>query len=156
MNLHVFQNHSSGTVHHQRFRLQHLLHPPAIERFIMKTSLTVLALLPLAACASITDGSSQPLSVTSSPSGAECKLTNDKGDWYVNRTPDSVTVKRSSNALAVTCKKGGLVGATSVESTTRSLAFGNILAGGIIGAAVDNSTGAAFNYPQTVHVKLGK
>jgi len=36
------------------------------------------------------------------------------------------------------------------------MAFGNILAGGIIGAAVDVGTGSAYDYPPSIEVMLSK
>jgi hypothetical protein len=36
------------------------------------------------------------------------------------------------------------------------MAFGNILLGGVIGAAVDVGTGAAYDYPSLITVLMGK
>ena len=36
------------------------------------------------------------------------------------------------------------------------MAFGNILFGGVIGAAVDVGTGAAYDYPPLITVYMGK
>lgn len=38
--------------------------------------------------------------------GAVCKLSNDKGTWYVSGTPGSVTIQRAYGDLIVTCEKG--------------------------------------------------
>jgi len=35
------------------------------------------------------------------------------------------------------------------------MAFGNIIAGGIIGAGIDMSTGAAYDYPSLITVEMG-
>ena len=114
------------------------------------------ALLVLPACASIVEGSTQSLSVATTPKGgAECKLVNDAGTWYVAHTPGSVSVKRSASAIKATCHHdSGLSGTAVAESKTKGLAFGNILAGGIIGGAVDMSTGAAYDYPPEIIVPL--
>lgn len=46
-------------------------------------------------CASIVNGQNQSISIdTPGCSPANCKLTNDKGTWFVT-TPDSVTVRRA-------------------------------------------------------------
>ena len=37
----------------------------------------------------------------------------------------------------------------------KRMAFGNILAGGIIGAAVDMGTGSAYDYPSLISLELG-
>ncbi|HEY0837901.1 MAG TPA: hypothetical protein VGE72_28555 [Azospirillum sp.] len=110
----------------------------------------------LGACASITAGTTQTVAVDTNPQKpAECKLSNEKGSWSVPRTPGSTTVTKAYGPLSVTCSSGdGHVGQTTVESTTAGAAFGNIIAGGIIGAAVDMSSGAAYTYPAQVLVPM--
>ncbi|MEZ5776510.1 MAG: hypothetical protein R3D33_17920 [Hyphomicrobiaceae bacterium] len=111
--------------------------------------------LTLPACASIVEGSTQSLSVATTPrSGAECRLVNDAGTWYVGRTPGSVSVKRSASAIKVACSLDKQTGTAVAESRTKGLAWGNVLAGGIIGGAVDMSTGAAYDYPPEIVVPL--
>lgn len=107
-------------------------------------------------CASIVSGQSQSVSVeTGTCPEASCELQNNKGKWYIGKTPASVTVHRSYEDLAVVCRKGDNVSATtSVKSSTKGLAFGNILFGGIIGAGVDMSSGAAYEYPNVIQVPL--
>ena len=117
--------------------------------------------LLISGCASIVDGEQQSLSVETrhqgvAISGAQCKLRNDKGTWFVT-TPGSVTVHRSYQDVVVECSKAGLpTGWASVKSSTKGMAFGNILLGGIIGAGVDIGNGAAYDYPQLIVVDLGK
>jgi hypothetical protein len=112
-------------------------------------------------CASIVSGHNQSVSVTTKNngadvSGAKCTLTNDKGTWFTS-TPGSVTVRRSFNDLAVNCALEGLEpGILMVKSSTKGMAFGNILFGGIIGAGVDMSTGAAYDYPELITVSMGQ
>jgi hypothetical protein len=116
--------------------------------------------MSLQGCASIVSGSTEPLSVETKSStgdqitGAACKMTNDKGTWFV-ATPGTVPVHRSLNDLSVLCTKDGFQPASIVTpSTTKGIAFGNILFGGIIGAGVDASTGAAYDYPSLIPVLM--
>jgi hypothetical protein len=110
-------------------------------------------------CASIVGGQNQSISVTTASDGndvegAKCNLQNDKGSWYAT-TPGSVTVRRSYGDLLVTCKLDGAApGTTSVKSTTKALAFGNAIFGGVIGVAVDTASGAAYDYPNTIRVAM--
>ncbi len=46
-------------------------------------------------------------------------------------------------------------GTTVVKSSTKGMAWGNILAGGIIGGAIDAGTGAAYDYPSLINVSMG-
>ena len=112
-------------------------------------------------CASIVNGQNQSVSVetrteTGPIAGANCKLSNNKGTWFVT-TPGSTIVQRSYEDLSVRCEKeSNEPGMASVKSSTKAMAFGNILFGGIIGAGVDISTGAAYDYPTLISVIMGK
>ena len=127
----------------------------------MKKTLFISFALSLAGCASIVSGDNQPVSITAlyegkQVAGATCTISNDEGTWYVT-TPGSVTLARSGEALTVVCEKEGYdAGMATVESSTKAMAFGNILFGGIIGAAVDAGTGAAFDYPSSMTILMGE
>ena len=112
-------------------------------------------------CASIVSGTNQSISVETRSTtgemvaGANCKLENPKGTWYVT-TPGSVTVHRAYDDLSIYCTKTGeQPGIASAKSSTKGMAFGNILFGGLIGAGVDTATGAAYDYPVLITVQLG-
>jgi len=123
----------------------------------------LLLLMPLLAtgCASIVTGSEQPISVNTKikankVAGASCELKNDEGVWYVT-SPGSVTVHRSYDDMHVVCEKDGYdPGVATVKSHTKGMMAGNILFGGIIGAAVDAGTGAGYDYPALITVQLGE
>lgn len=119
--------------------------------------LQALALVTLVGgCASIVGGQNQSISVvTPDCPGAACRISNDKGKWYVAATPASVGVNRSFADLVVSCSKGSSPPVTQAfPSSTKGLAFGNILLGGVIGAGVDVVNGAAYDYPIEVSVPL--
>ena len=66
-------------------------------------------------------------------------------------------VNRAYDDLIVKCEKTGLApGVVTVKSSTKAMAFGNIIFGGIIGAGVDVGTGAAYDYPSLITVMLGE
>ncbi len=116
----------------------------------------------LAGCASIVSGTNQPVSVETRAEngmnvvGANCKLMNNKGTWFAT-TPASVTVNRSYEALQVRCDhKSHAPGEVIVNSSTKGMAFGNVLFGGPIGAGVDMATGAAYDYPNLISVTMGR
>lgn len=127
---------------------------------IMKAIASTIGLLALSGCASIVAGSSQVVSLETrkgpdAVTGASCRLQNDKGTWFVT-TPGTVTVHRAYDDLNIKCEKDGIEpGIATVKSSTKGMAFGNILAGGIIGAAVDMGTGAAYDYPPLITVSMG-
>ena len=113
-------------------------------------------------CASITTGQTQPISIETRDnqgqqvSGAACKLVNDKGTYFVT-SPGTVGVQRSYNDLSVNCsREKSEPGMITAKSSTKAMAFGNILFGGVIGAAVDAGTGAAYDYPALLTVIMGQ
>jgi hypothetical protein len=119
------------------------------------------AIIITSGCASIVSGHNQSVSVETrhsgqSITGANCTLTNNKGTWFVT-SPGSVTVHRSFQDMTVNCEKAGdQPGALTVKSSTKGMAFGNILFGGVIGAGVDIGTGAAYDYPPLITVEMGQ
>ena len=124
-------------------------------------ALFLAMLLPVfTGCASIVSGTNQPVSVETrakgeSVVGASCTMINDKGKWFVT-TPGPATVQRSFNDLSVNCEKtGASPGIAMVKSSTKPMAFGNIIFGGVIGAGVDVATGAAYDYPTLITIEMG-
>ncbi|WP_156545982.1 hypothetical protein [Cupriavidus sp. D384] len=111
-------------------------------------------------CASIVSGTNQVVSVETRDhdqphAGAKCKLTNSKGTYYVT-TPGTITINRAYGDMSVRCDKDGQEpGLATVKSTTKAAAFGNILIGGAIGVAVDTASGAAYDYPDLIMVRMG-
>lgn len=110
-------------------------------------------------CASIVNGQNQSLSIETKKdsaqiAGANCKLSNDKGTWFVT-TPGSTIVHRSYQDLAVRCEKDGVnPGSASIKSSTKPMAFGNVIFGGAIGAGVDVITGSAYDYPSLITIEM--
>ncbi len=125
----------------------------------MRSAMLLALVLGLSGCASIIDGSSQSVSVKTVAKGvdvaaASCEMKNDKGTWYVT-TPGTVTVHRSYDDINVKCSHDGYTPSiVSIKSTTKGMAFGNVVFGGIIGAGVDMSTGSAYDYPNPIVVEF--
>ena len=113
---------------------------------------TIVAIAALGAalsgCASIVEGTTQSIAVTTPPTdGAKCVLTSSEGTYYVT-TPGNVTVHKTKNDLDVNCKKDGFRDAhTTIPSHFNGATAGNIIAGGVIGLGIDAATGANYNYP---------
>ena len=119
----------------------------------------VLALAAMGGCASMTSGDDQVVSVETYSAagpvtGANCKLQNKKGFYYLT-TPGSLRVMRSDGDLTVTCDKPGLP--TSIVRVRSKLGYtvaGNILFP--IGAMVDVASGAAYAYPALVRILMNE
>lgn len=123
--------------------------------------LSVFALAGLiSGCASVTGSSTQNVTVQTLEStgknlpGAVCELSNSKGKWFVT-TPSSAMIHRSNDDMLIVCKKEGYEpGMSSSASTTKGEMFGNILAGGVIGAIIDHNSGAGYEYPDLIQVLM--
>jgi uncharacterized protein YceK len=118
--------------------------------------LTLCSISALTGCASIVNGTHQSVSVHNGQiEGATCSLSNNKGQWFINRTPGSVVINRSFDDLQISCKKRGYqIGNQRIASHTKALAFGNAIFGGVIGAGVDIADGAAYDYPTSIYIPL--
>ncbi len=107
-------------------------------------------------CATIIQGTTQPISVTSTPEeGAQCTLRNSQGVWYVT-TPGSTTVHKTKTDLSVDCTKPGFGdGHALARAHFGGTTFGNIILGGAVGVGVDAASGANFYYDSPIVVALG-
>lgn len=128
----------------------------------MKKSLVLIAALSLSGCASITGTTNQNISVQTKEStgkelvGANCELINKKGKWFIT-TPGTVGISRSNDDIQINCtKEGYLQGKQGVVSDTKGMMFGNILFGGGIGAVIDHTSGAAYEYPSLIQIVMNR
>jgi hypothetical protein len=117
--------------------------------------LAVLAVAMLSGCATITQGSSQTVTVDTRPTGAACALSRG-GDKFavINPTPGTISVDKSSKAISVSCTKEGYQESAGVLESFQAMTFGNIIFGGLIGVAVDAASGAMNKYPPMVTLTL--
>ena len=116
----------------------------------------VLPLAMLSACATLVNGSSQNITVSTTPAAASCTLDRVGARvGAVSSTPGSVRLDKSKNDISVTCSKDGFQTATIVKAPSFSGAtFGNIIAGGVIGVVVDAASGANYSYPDDIRLEM--
>ena len=122
-----------------------------------KLSIVVLVLLTVSGCASLTGQRTQSITFKTSidnteVAGVDCTLTNDAGSWLVT-TPLSITVHKSMGDMLIDCKKNDLSGHETLVSKSNRAFWGNV---SVIGYIVDRTTGAGFNYPDSVTINLDK
>ena len=122
-------------------------------------SLVALGMIP--GCATLFGSLTQTVTIETREDGAvllgsTCSLKNAKGSWVVT-TPSTVVINRSFSDLDVLCTHDGhLPASLVVKSATGPLMLGNVLMiGGLIGAAIDVDSGAAFDYPLFITVDFG-
>ncbi len=117
----------------------------------------VLPLILLSGCATIVEGKSQTVSVSTEPADAICTLQSPAIGTMSVKTPDTITLTKSKHDIAIQCKKECYEDVTGIlPSSFEGMTFGNILFGGVIGVAVDASTGAMNNYEPSISIPLTK
>lgn len=129
-------------------------------KMIKKILASLVFVLILSGCSTITQDNGQSLSLTATYNGkpveADCKLDNDKGQWTA-KAPSNVQVRKSGEDLNVTCKKDGIPdGLLKAISRAAGSMYGNIIFGGGIGAIIDHNKGTGYDYPNRLPVKMGE
>ncbi|TFW13100.1 translation initiation factor 2 [Brevundimonas intermedia] len=99
--------------------------------------------MSLPACATVTRGSSQQFTVESTPPGAQVSTSN---GFECQATPCTFRMPRK-DAFRITVAKDGYVAqiheiTSSVSGAGGTAMAGNLLIGGIIGGAIDATSGA--------------
>ena len=115
--------------------------------------LIAAGLVAATGCASITQGTSDVIHVEVANCGEtiQCTASNKKGSWEFD-APGSVKFKKSDDALRRTCEDGDGTVTRSVTPTGDAMIWGNALLGGVIGAAVDASTDANQELPDSITI----
>lgn len=116
---------------------------------------TVLASL-LTGCASLLSEEVQELRVNllcrQRPVAVSCTASNDLGRWQFS-SPGKVLVLNDTSMLDITCKGNSTPRFTvSVPPMPSWTMAGNLLAGGLVGAAVDAYSGVGMKYPETIDI----
>jgi hypothetical protein len=116
----------------------------------------------LTGCASVTHGTTQNVKIETMTAagkvvdGAKCLITNDRND-AVMRSGDTVPIRRSGANLNIECSQPGFAPANGQAVSRANMGMaGNILIGGLIGAAVDAGTAAGYNYPSWIQLIFGE
>lgn len=105
----------------------------------------------LGGCATVLNGTSQPVAFDSDPRGAQIELIT--GLKCV--TPCNYGMKRGEDSQVTFTREGYNPATVYIQSRTGGSTFGNILVGGIIGGVVDASNGASNHlYPNPVYIRL--
>jgi hypothetical protein len=112
----------------------------------------------LGGCASVTRGTTENISISSTPAGAEATISGLEVPTACV-TPCAIVAKRSADISISFAKEGfqpEIVQLTKEVPATGAAGFaGNIIAGGLVGMGVDAVTGAAQDHkPNPVIVTL--
>ena len=107
-------------------------------------------------CASISGDDTNKLSrIESEPTAAKCQIINSINIKRDITTPADVFLQPKYDPINISCEKEGYKRSSDVIDTTLvDAVYGNILLGGLIGVAIDHSSGQNRKYPSTIKVFL--
>ncbi len=117
--------------------------------------LTLAIAACLSGCGAIIQGTHQEIIVTSTPPGAHCDLKRPNGSIAatVERTPETVKVRKTQDDLMLICTRTGYWPARLALPSGYSFgAFGNVVFGFGPGWAIDHLSGSDNHYPHEAHV----
>ncbi|WP_158610974.1 PEGA domain-containing protein [Aurantiacibacter spongiae] len=110
-----------------------------------------VAAFGMSGCATVINGTSQPVEFQSDPDGAVIELVN----GMTCQTPCQYSLKRGNDNRVTYSLEGYEPVTVYIQSRTGGGVVGNVLAGGIIGGVVDASNGASNHlYPDPVYVRM--
>ena len=102
-------------------------------------------------CATILDGSSQPVNIDSSPHGARIYVNGVE----VGTTPLSMLMKRSKSTMILAKKNGYEDQQLALQTKINNTFWVNILTGGPLGSTTDYASDAMIEYsPNMYHITL--
>lgn len=120
-------------------------------------AICIVLLVLLSGCASIVRGTTQDIPVNSYPSNAEIYIS---GQGFINNqvhslTPNQITFIRKF-PYTITIKKYGYIDySIQITPVMDAAIAGNLFLGGIIGGAIDASSGAAYSLiPSMINANL--
>lgn len=126
-----------------------------------KIALGATAAVLLSGCATLLEGTSQEILISTNPAGASCTLEREgQVIATVNTTPGAALVKRRKQDITVRCKKEGFEDAVYVNDSglASGAVAGNVAADLILTAGlssiVDSASGADNQYESTVNITM--
>ncbi len=110
----------------------------------------------LGACSTIVEGYHQDIAGNTDPPGAKCALTRQGFEIArIEPSPGTAHIEKTKHDITITCQKDGFKETTYLNKSGAAAAtFGNILAGGGIGWAIDSASGSDNKYDSPVDIKL--
>lgn len=125
----------------------------AMRRPMKKLQAVAALFLATTGCATILTGTSQQITVNSNVNGARVMLNGSS----IGVTPLTVRIAKRSNQVLTVEKRGYNPQTISMQTTTPTAFWGNILIGGLPGTTTDAASGALNEYsPNSYYASLSR
>ncbi len=125
---------------------------------MFKQTVIALSVTLLSGCATLFDGSTQNLTVSTmndkKPEKTLCNITNEEGNWQTTGGNTSTIIHRDGNTMTVTCENEFQHGVARLEPSFSSYYFLMDFPSCGLGLFVDASTNALYTYPPTAIVGM--
>jgi hypothetical protein len=123
-----------------------------------KLVLTCFA-LSLSGCATMGNGSTQSLTITTvndkTPEKTTCNITNEEGSWQTTGSNATTIIHRDGNTMMIKCDNPYQKGLSMPEPTfSRKYVQFDLFFTSVIGVLVDAGTNAFYSYPSTVIIGM--
>jgi hypothetical protein len=125
------------------------------------TSGALLGAVLVSGCATLLEGTSQEILISTNPAGATCTLEREgQVIATVTATPGAALVKRRKHDITVRCKKDGFQDATYINDSglASGAVAGNVAADllltGGLSSIVDSASGADNQYESAVNITM--
>ena len=124
-----------------------------------KAILAAVAAVQLGACATVLEGTNQPVAInTGTVADVDCTLNSPAFGSRTAKAPGVVTVEKSRHDIKVHCTKPGYQdGSGVIKSHFAAATVGNVLfgvSGIVIGGVVDAASGAANKYDAQLNIVM--
>jgi hypothetical protein len=111
------------------------------------SALFVSLMLILSGCATIIDGTSQPVTFNSEPNRAKIFLNGAQ----VGVTPLTLQVQRSKTTVVVAKKEGYEEQQIPLQTKLNGYFWGNVISGGFLGSTTDYASGSMVEYSPNMY-----
>lgn len=124
--------------------------------FMFRLSLIALLLIQITGCASVLSDNQQTITVhavcRSTALPAVCSAENRRGNWSFMAS-ETVVISTDMTDLQISCKSPYFEEtAASVSAVPNMAMLGNVVLGGVIGAAMDVANASGLRYPETIYL----
>lgn len=111
------------------------------------TFISLVLVLGISGCATIIDGTSQPVTFNSEPNRAKVFINGAQ----VGVTPLTIQVQRSKATIVIAKKEGYEEQQFPLQTKMNGYFWGNVISGGFLGSTIDYATGSMVEYSPNMY-----